>query len=522
MWNDSVPPGGRLKLEILSAEDLDRIDKASVSILAGYGVAFSDCSAALQLFEANGCSVDGGRVRIPEAVLREALDRLPDRNTITHFVAGHGISNEIGLKQGESHFGLIGNAYYIYDYKKGESRNCVEADQPQKLLVHDSLSDIEFDCCNLFYASERDGSHGNPSSRVESASAYLHDWVIGRSGLDVNGIPMAHPRVTEDQHRLALLGLAVISGSGTRTEDLIAKNDSTMVWCNPISPLQYHPGEAENIINVARSDRRFRMVMISPEVMLGATGPVTIAGALVQHTAEVLAGTVLAQLANPGTPVLFGCVSAPMDLRNAEISQGNFETAMINGAAVQIADMYGMPSRIAPGNTSDNKTSERAAVEAAVGLYIGAAAGGNYITTGLLDSTLMISYEHLVLVDEMIRQVKSISGGINTDPESLGVETIIADGHPSPDFLQSDHTLGLMNRDIYYSPFTGRIKESYLDWYERAHERVKDILDTDAAETAMTPEIRERLVSVQERLDRDDETWRIGTDGWWREYIAAM
>ena len=151
--------------------------------------------------------------------------------------------------------------------------------------------------------------------------------------------------------------------------------------------------------------------MISPEVMLGATGPVTIAGALVQHNAEVLAGTILAQLVQPGTPVIYGCVTAPMDLRTAEISQGNFETALINAAAVQMADHYGMPSRIAPGNTSARKPGVRAAVEMTLGLYMGLAAGGNLITTGLLDSTLMVSYEHLVLMDELIGQIKSVTHG---------------------------------------------------------------------------------------------------------------
>jgi trimethylamine:corrinoid methyltransferase-like protein len=74
--------------------------------------------------------------------------------------------------------------------------------------------------------------------------------------------------------------------------------------------------------------------------MLGGAGPVTMAGALVQHNAEVLEGLILAQLARPGSPFVYGCVSAPMDLRNAEISQGNFETALLNAAVVQIADRY--------------------------------------------------------------------------------------------------------------------------------------------------------------------------------------
>ena len=330
---------------------------------------------------------------------------------------------------------------------------------------------------------------------------------------------MAHPRVSDDEKRLSLLGMAVIEGGSERLLELLEKDDSSFTWCNPISPLQYHPAEATHIIETARSNKKYRMVMISPEVMMGATGPVTIAGTLVQHNCEVLAGTVLAQLAEAGTPVIYGCVSAPMDLRNAEISQGNFETAMVNAAAVQLADRYGMPSRIAPGNTSDNKPSERAAVETAVGLYMGVAAGGNFITTSLLDSTLMISYEHLALVDELIRQIRSITGEVKTDPESLAVKTIIEHGHPSPDFLQSDHTLNMMNRDIYYSDFTGRIKDSYQDWYERAHRRITGILAKGSGTDDLDSGIVERLDAVEARLNQDDRTWRSGKGDWWHFYV---
>ena len=41
-------------------------------------------------------------------------------------------------------------------------------------------------------------------------------------------------------------------------------------------------------------------IMFSPEVMLGATGPVNLAGALAQHNAEVLAGVVESLAAVPG------------------------------------------------------------------------------------------------------------------------------------------------------------------------------------------------------------------------------
>jgi trimethylamine--corrinoid protein Co-methyltransferase len=294
------------------------------------------------------------------------------------------------------------------------------------------------------------------------------------------------------------------------------------VWCNPKSPLLYSSEETNGILAVAKSDAPSRWAMISSEIMMGATGPVTIGGALVQQNAEVLAGTVLAQLVQPGTPVIYGCVTAPMDLRTAEISQGNFETALINMAAVQMADHYGMPSRISPGNTSARRPGVRAAVETVLGLYMGLAAGANLITTGLLDSTLMVSYEHLVLIDELIGQLRSVTRGIKTDERSLAFEVIKRHGHPSPDFLTDGHTLEHMKRDIYYSDYTGRTKKSYEEWYDKAHTRVAQVLDRRSGDSELPAEIGDRLEAVEARLREDNERWRAGKGDWWSFYLQDL
>jgi len=49
---------------------------------------------------------------------------------------------------------LIGNAYYIYDFEADRSRDCIETDIADKLLVLDSFTNIEYDCCNLFPVSD--------------------------------------------------------------------------------------------------------------------------------------------------------------------------------------------------------------------------------------------------------------------------------------------------------------------------------------------------------------------------------
>jgi trimethylamine--corrinoid protein Co-methyltransferase len=508
-----------MKIRVLSDEECDRIHEATLSVLARTGVGFAGCPQAHELFARHGCKVEDGRAFFPASVVAEALSLVPDRNRLAPFFPDLGYAAPISARQGETTFGLIGNAFYLHDYAAGRARDCVESDVNDKLLVIDSLPNFQYDCCNLFMASERGGK---PAPRVyaglEDCLAFLRRWVFGRAVPGRKKMPLGVRNVTPEEERLTVLGHAILEGTNATLALLNHRVEFT--WCNPISPLQYKASEAESIMAVARLPVGWNS--ISPEVMLGGTGPVTMAGALVQHNAEVLAGVILSQFARAGSPCLYGCVSAPMDLRNAEISQGNFETALFNAAVVALADRYGLPSRISPGNTSDRKPGARALAETAIGLYLGAAAGGNIITTGLLDSTIMISYEHMVMVDELIGQVRGIAGGIATDADSLALEVIAQVGGRGGDYFSNEHTLANMKRDVYYSDFTGRIAGSYEDAYEKAHQRVKRILSRAEASDHVDKDILARLKIVEGHLKKDDQTWRAGKGEWWASYLKPL
>jgi len=459
-------------------------------------------------------------VLFPPALVGDALASVPDRNTLAPYLPGLGYARPLGVKQGQTHFGLIGTAYYIHDHDAGASRDCIETDIADKLLVLDSLPNFACDCCNLFTASQR--GIGKPVTAsydtLDACTLFLRRWVCARAIPGRKALPLGTRNCCHEESRLTVLGHAILEGPAATGH--LLKEGSHFPWVNPQSPLQYKADEARAMIDAARDGRAWNQV--SPEVMMGGTGPVTMGGALVQHNAEVLAGLALTQLARPGSPFVYGCVSAPMDLRNAEISHGNYETALFNAAVVQIADSYGLPTRISPGNTSDRKPSARALAETAVGLYIGAAAGGNIITTGLLDSTLMISYEHLVMVDELINQIRSITGEIATDADSLALDAIGQCGHPGGDFLACEHTIRLMKRDVYYSDFCGRIEASYEDSYEKAHRRVKDILARRRTDAHVDKDVLARLGAVEARLTEDDQTWRTGKGDWWTTYLEDL
>ena len=59
--------------------------------------------------------------------------------------------------------------------------------------------------------------------------------------------------------------------------------------------------------------------------MAGGSSPVTLAGTLVTHNAEVLAGITLAQLVERGSPMMYGSSTTAMDLKLAAASVGSPE-----------------------------------------------------------------------------------------------------------------------------------------------------------------------------------------------------
>lgn len=151
------------------------------------------------------------------------------------------------------------------------------------------------------------------------------------------------------------------------------------------------------------------------------------------------------------------------------------------------------------------------------GLSLGAAIGANIITTGLLDCTLMLSYEHMVVLDEIIGEVRREIDGIRIDNDHLAVEVIQQEGKPGGSYLTCEHTIKYLPEELFISDYIGRVDDSHRDWYERANARVRTIF-SDYPNVDFSDEIKQRALTVEARIKEDNQGWRKNTDDWWCYY----
>jgi trimethylamine--corrinoid protein Co-methyltransferase len=139
--------------------------------------------------------------------------------------------------------------------------------------------------------------------------------------------------------RIAQMAAAVQGGAAKLRERPLV----TFVTC-PVSPLKLIRDCCEIIMGAARQGLAVNVLSMA---MAGGSSPVTLAGTLVTHNAEVLSGITLNQLTKKGSPVVYGSSTTAMDLRFAAASVGSPELGLIGAAVAQLARFYLLPSWVA-------------------------------------------------------------------------------------------------------------------------------------------------------------------------------
>ena len=189
-----------------------------------------------------------------------------------------------------------------------------------------------------------------------------------------------------------------------------------------------------------------------PGGQLGATAPVTVAGAVAVGHAETLAALVLHQLWNPGAPFVYGTGSGgAFDMRTFVDVWIAPEGQLADACAVQLATALGLPSWSYAGGCDSKTIDGQLAAEMAVTTLYAAQTGASlYHDLGEFEAAAQNSIESLVLGDALVGMTRRLLAGVRVDDETLQLDDIAAVG-PGGSFLARPYTRA-HHRDVWSSP----------------------------------------------------------------------
>ena len=235
-----------------------------------------------------------------------------------------------------------------------------------------------------------------------------------------------------------------------------AKRPCCKVHISPIiSPLKY----GEDAFEVAKEAIANNMVINAIiAAQSGATAPAPLAGMLAQTTAETLAALMMVNLIQPGYPMIFSNWPFVVDLRTGSFAGSGGEISVLNAAAAQVSNALGLISGVASSMADAKAVDAQMGVEKGISSLAAGLAGANmiYESAGMMASLLGVSFEAMILDNEMLALNQRAIRGIEVNDEALGFEAIqqavYGDGH----FLGGDQTMGAMLRDYYYPSLANR------------------------------------------------------------------
>ncbi len=288
----------------------------------------------------------------------------------------------------------------------------------------------------------------------------------------------------------------------------LAAKPLTVFSCCPTSPLKWSDVTSQNVLDCARASIPVEFIAMP---LSGFMAPVTLIGTLIQHTAETLSGVVISQLANPGTPVLYGGSPAVFDIRYETTPMGAVETQMIDCAYNEIGKYLDIPTQAYIGLSDAKLLDAQAGLETAMGATLAALSGINNISgPGMLDFESGFSLEKLVLDNEICGMTQRMIQGMEPKedfPSLPHFEELLAERH----LLISKHTRKYLKTEHYFPrPIIDRAnrarwtEEGGRTLGERAHDEVLLLLERYSS-NGLSDEIKSGLTEcMREEASRYD------------------
>lgn len=460
----------------LAEGDVDKIVEEAFRVLEKSGMlVYSD--TARSAFKKAGANVSKEQplVRLPRSLVEDAIASNPSSITL---YSRDGNCDAV-LEDSKVHFGTGGTAIYVLDPDSGQRRPSTVQDVALCARLTQDLENVHVFTINVF-PNEIQSNDDVDVNRFFHAFDNTNKHVMG--GLySLKGC------------RQVVEMAEMIAGSKAALEKRPFVSFITLI----ISPFKIDNLYGEMTCYLAEN----RLPVVVPtEPICGTTSPVTLAGNVLTHVAETLGGVSLVQCVQKGAPAICGSVGSITNLRTMDHVGGAIERAMINAGVSQVAQHLQIPLYSTGGTTDSKSVDIQAAYESGMSSLLVSMSGANYIhdIAGLMEADLTVSYEKMVMDNEILGMCRRVLRGIEINDETLATDLIIEKG-PGKYFVDEEHTVQHMRQEFYEPAISNREKRDGAyqgeDALVRAKQRVEKLRAREP-EAMLPKDVRERVLSA--------------------------
>ena len=466
----------RPKLILLSDELVKQIIEEGFALLMNPGIQVKNDEALSLLVDA-GAEVDMENkiAKIPEKIARQALDSSPsefylydlDGNQVVHY-GGDSVQFDPGS-----------GGITILDSETQKQRQALTEDYVKFIKLVEMLPQVDAQS-TAFITSDVPEGIGD-LYRLYLALNYMRKPIITGAF------------EKETWWTMKDMLVAVVGSEKELAEKPIAVFDAC-----PSPPLKWSDITCQNLIDCAKNNIPAELISMP---LAGANSPVTLAGAVVQHTAESLSGVIINQLANPGAPIVWGGSPATFDMRKGTTPMGAIGTWMINCAYVQIGKELNLPTHSYLGMSDAKIVDAQCGLESS-SAFFAALAGANMVSgVGMMDFESCLSYEKLVVDAEIIGMAKRLIAGIDGRQTPIALEIMQELGHKG-NFLSHPHTKKWFRKELYI-PSEVIDRDTLEAWekkgakstWDRAKDRVESLL-AQYQPSPISDEVKKELLDI--------------------------
>jgi trimethylamine--corrinoid protein Co-methyltransferase len=261
------------------------------------------------------------------------------------------------LEENNTYFGTGSDTPNVVDPYSGERRITLLKDIENVSKIVDYLDEISFIMCS--------GIASDVNNKI--SDIYHFEAMVNNTEK-----PIVFTAWSLDNLKTIVEMAEVVAGG----KEKLKNNPFLALYTEPISPLQLAKETTQKLMYMAEKSLP---VVFTPGSIMGATAPITIAGGLIQANAEILAGYVLANLINEGTPFVYGGGVIPMDMATSLMSYASPEFMLATSVCTDLARYYRLPMFSFAGCSDSNIYDQQASLEGALWIMLSSLNGGNLV-----------------------------------------------------------------------------------------------------------------------------------------------